>query len=74
MSNKIQKKGELIMKLNNNIKFRDAEKILKRNGFVYDKNRGRQHQYVRNDIRIVVNKNINPCVWLRLVKENNLEV
>jgi len=62
------------MKLNNNIKFRDAEKILKRNGFVYDKTRGSHHQYVRNGIRIVVNKNINPCVWLRLVKENNLEV
>lgn len=61
-------------RLNNNIKFRDVEKILKKNGYVYDKARGSHYQYVKNGNRVVVNRNINPCVWLRLVKENNLEV
>jgi predicted RNA binding protein YcfA (HicA-like mRNA interferase family) len=62
------------MKLNNNIRFRDAEKILKQNGFVYDKTRGSHHQYVKDGQRIVINRNINPCVWLRLIKENKLKV
>jgi predicted RNA binding protein YcfA (HicA-like mRNA interferase family) len=61
-------------RLNNNLKFRDVDKILKRNGFIYDKTRGSHHQYVKNGQRIVVNRDINPCVWLRLVKENHLEV
>ncbi len=62
------------MRRNNNIKFREVDKILKQNGFVYDKTTGSHHQYVKDGKRVVVNRKINPCVWLRLVKENNLEV
>ena len=62
------------MRRNNNIKFREAEKILKRNGFTYDKTKGSHHQYVKDGHRVVINININPCVWLRLVKENKLKV
>ena len=61
-------------RLNNNLKYKEIDKILRRNGFVYDKTRGGRIQYVRNGHRIVVNKETNPCVWLRLVKENKLEV
>lgn len=62
------------MRMNNNIKFKEVERILKRNGYVYDRTKGSHHQYVKDGNRVVVNRNINPCVWLRLVKENNLEV
>ena len=62
------------MRMNNNIKFREVDKILKRNGYVYDRTKGSHHQYVKDGNRVVVNRNINPCVWLRLVKENKLEV
>lgn len=62
------------MRLNNNLKYRDIDRILKRNGFVYDRTRGSHIQYVKGKHRIVVNINTNPCVWLRLVKEYQLEV
>lgn len=61
-------------RLNNNLKYRDIDRILKRNGFVYDRTRGSHIQYVKDGHRIVVNINTNPCVWLRLVKEYKLEV
>jgi predicted RNA binding protein YcfA (HicA-like mRNA interferase family) len=62
------------MRRNNNIKFREVDRILKRNGFAYDKTRGSHFQYVRDGRRVVVTREINACVWLRLIKENNLEV
>lgn len=60
------------MKLNQNIKFREAEKILLFNGFVYDKCRGSHHQYIRNGHRVVINLKLNACVWQRICKENKL--
>lgn len=60
------------MRLNQNIKFKEADRILRNNGFIYDKSRGSHHHYVKNGRRVVVNRDINPCVWQRLCKENNL--
>lgn len=56
------------------ITFREADKILKLYGFVPDKIKGSHHHYLRNGKRIVINLDINPCVWRRLCKENNLPV
>lgn len=60
------------MRLNQNIKFREAEKILLLNGFAFDKCRGSHHQYTRNGQRVVINLKLNACVWNRICKENHL--
>ncbi len=60
------------MRLNQNIKFREAEKILLLNGFAFDKCRGSHHQYKRNGQRVVINLKLNACVWNRICKEHNL--
>ena len=62
------------MHLNNNIKFREADKILRKNGFNYDKTKGSHIHYKRNGIRVVITKDLNPCVWQRLCKENKLKL
>ena len=60
------------MRLEQNIKFRQAEKILIQNGFVFDKTKGSHHQYIRNGHRVVINLKLNACVWQRICKENNI--
>lgn len=60
--------------MNFQITYKKADKVLRNNGFVYDKCKGSHHQYVKDGVRVVVNNRINPCVWNRLVKENNLAV
>lgn len=55
------------------ITFREAEKILKQNGFVKDRVKGRHFQYVRNNRRVVIYPGLNCMVWQRLCKENNLK-
>ena len=57
------------------INFREAEKILKNNGYTYERTRGSHFQYVKDGKRIVITrKKVNPCVWARLVKEYNLVI
>lgn len=54
------------------INFREAEKILFKNGYKLDKINGSHYQYIKNGNRIVINLKLNKMVWRRLCKENNL--
>lgn len=58
------------------IDWRTAEKILRKNGFEYDRSRGKSsshRHYVRNGERVIINIRLNPMVWNRLCKEHNLK-
>ena len=54
------------------VTFREADKMLRNNGFKRDKIKGSHHHYVRNGRRVVINLNLNRMVWQRLCKENDL--
>ena len=56
------------------VTFREADKMLRNNGFKRDKIKGSHHHYVRNGRRVVINLNLNRMVWQRLCKENNLNI
>ncbi len=54
---------------------REAERVLRQNGYAYDHSRG-SHNCWKNASgkSIVVNTRLNEMVWKRIVKENSLEV
>ena len=54
--------------------FRDAQRILFKNGFVLDRIKGSHHYYVKGKQRVVINMKLNRMVWLRIKKENHLLV
>ena len=56
------------------INTREAQKILRKNGYEYQYCKGSHFHYAKNGNVIVINKDINAMVWKRLVKENNLIV
>ena len=56
------------------VTFREASIILKRNGFKPDHKKGDHHHFIKDGKRIVISYNLNPMIWKRLVKENNLNV
>lgn len=62
------------MRLNQNIKFKEAERIVLRNGYVYDKCRGSHYQYIKDGQRIVLTIKLNPCVWYNICKTYKLEL
>ena len=56
------------------LKPRDCERILNYNGFYPDKQNG-CHVIFKDDLDryiTIPRGNINPCIWKRLAKENNL--
>ena len=55
------------------VRFREAERILIKNGYKKDKVKGSHHQYVKDGHRVVINLKLNRMVWQRIKKENNLE-
>ena len=57
---------------NNDIRFKEADKVLRRNGFVQDRSRGSHHHYVRNDESVVITIKTNKMLWKRLCKEYGL--
>ena len=54
------------------VKFRDAEKTLLRNGFRLDRVKGSHHYYVKDDKKVTINLHLNCMVWQRIKKENRL--
>lgn len=62
------------------ITWRSAERILRKNGYTWDKTRkgkGAHRHYVDSyGNRIIINadRKLNPMVWLRLCKENKLNI
>lgn len=57
---------------NNDIRFKEADKVLRRNGFVRDRSRGSHIHYVREGEALVINIKTNRMVWKRLCKEYGL--
>ena len=56
------------------LKPRDCERILNYNGFYLDRQNG-SHVIFKDDLgrHITIPRGkVNPCIWRRLVKENNL--
>lgn len=54
---------------------REAEKVLRENGFEYDHSKGSHNHWKNIDGRtVVVNTRLNEMVWKRIVKENCLVV
>lgn len=54
---------------------REAEKVLRFNGFEYDYSKGSHNHWKNRDGKtIVVNTRLNEMVWKRIVKENCLVV
>ena len=56
------------------LKPRDCERILNYNGFYPDRQNG-SHVIFKDDLGryITIHRGkVNPCIWRRLVKENNL--
>ena len=60
------------MSQNGEIRFKDADRVLRRNGFVWDRSRGSHHYYTRDGKGIVINIRTNRMVWRRLCKEHGL--
>ena len=56
-------------------KFREVDRIMRRNGFVcLGANKSSHFKYERKGITVVINKKIQEPVFLRIVKENNLNL
>lgn len=57
------------------IKFKEMQKILRNNGYTLDRYNGDHYIYVkRGTSHISINRELNPMVARRLIKENNLIV
>lgn len=57
------------------IKFKEMQKILRNNGYTLDRYNGDHYIYVkRGTNHISINRELNPMVARRLIKENNLIV
>lgn len=54
------------------VKFRDAEKVLLRNGYKLNRVRGSHHYYSNGKRSVVINLKLNRMVWQRIKKENDL--
>ena len=59
------------------IKFRDAERILKRNGYVSEKAKGSHVKFRKGHDSLVItnaSSGVNRMLWRRLVKEHKISV
>jgi predicted RNA binding protein YcfA (HicA-like mRNA interferase family) len=54
--------------------FREAEKILRNNGYSRISTKGSHHKYRKNSDIIIINLKIQQPVFQRLIKEHNLIV
>lgn len=60
------------MAQNNDIKLKDVDYVLRKNGFVREREKGSHIIYTRNSKSVVVNIRTNRMVWRRICKENEL--
>lgn len=54
--------------------FRDFQTVLRQNGYTCNRIKGSHYIYTNGNNTISVNKDLNPCVQSRLIKENALIV
>lgn len=59
------------MKIYNTREFKD---ILSRNGYIYQYCRGSHFHYLKGKSEIVINKDLNPMVQRRLIKQYKLKL
>ena len=71
--NVIKGKDNRFMAQRSEIKLREADQILRDNGFVRDRVKGSHHHYIKDGRTVVVNLRINRMVWKRICKENGIE-
>lgn len=57
----------------NGLKFREAERILKRNGFHEIRTKGSHHRFTNGKKFISVPYDVNGALWNGIVKRNNLK-
>ena len=60
--------------LNQQIKTKEAERILRQNGYSCIRKRGSHKQYHGSGGLITINTNLNPCVWAKIIKQNKIDV
>ena len=51
---------------------REARQVIRKNGYEYTHSRGDHDYFVKDNKKIVLNRNLNRMVWERLVKEHQL--
>lgn len=54
------------------VRFREAEKVLRNNGFKLARVKGSHHYYIKEGKSVTINLKLNRMVWQRIKKENNL--
>ena len=55
------------------VKFREAERVLLKNGFKLNRVKGSHHYYSNGRKNVVINLRLNRMVWQRIKKEMGLE-
>lgn len=60
--------------MNQNVKFADAQRILRKNGYELTRVTGSHYHYENGANKVIITVRLNPVVWNRLVKENRLVV
>ena len=61
------------MELRQNIRYRDADKILRANGFKKYSCKGSHFKYKNGTRSVIIPKDLNPVIWNRICKEHNLK-
>ena len=54
------------------ITFKEAQRILLRNGFKLERVKGSHYHYIRNGKKVIITTKPHHLIWQRLVKENGL--
>ena len=53
---------------------REAQKVVRKNGYTYEYSRGDHDHYIKGKQRIVIARKLNRMIWERLVKEYELNL
>ena len=54
------------------VRFRDAQRILTKNGFVLNRVKGSHYYYVKDNHNVAINLKLNRMVWQRIKKEHDI--
>ena len=53
---------------------REARRVVRRNGYIYEYSKGDHDYFFKGNTRIVIARNLNRMIWERLVKEYQLNL
>lgn len=57
----------------NNLKYRDAERVLKKNGYHLIRTKGSHFRFTNGKNFITITRDCNGAVWAGIKKQNNLK-